>query len=138
MEHVPSFLQATSLGGVGVLLAHPDGAHLALYGIIFTGLCSIVTTSMNRRADRAKDEARYAHEKEEREFQALQVREAFTAATEQRERNASKIVAKVEESTSVALASADASMTAIDVSNHVNEKLTRITQALGVAVKTKK
>lgn len=77
MEHWPSTFQVASLGGVGVLVAQPDGAHLALFGVIITTLGSIITTAINRRADRKRDAEQYAREKEAREFQAAQIREAL-------------------------------------------------------------
>jgi len=80
-----------------------------------------------RRADRAAEATRYAHEKESRDFQAEQVRLAFAAAVVQRDASEVHIVSKVQEST-------DASAAALDTANHVNEKLTRVTQALGDAV----
>lgn len=131
MEHLPSAFQAASLGSIAAILATPDAAHLAFYGGIVAGFCSIVTTAMNRRADRKAEEMRYAHEKEARDFQAEQVRLAFAAAVVQRDASEAHIVSKVQEST-------DASATAIDVGNHINDKLTRVTQALGDAVRANK
>lgn len=131
MEHLSTGLQAASLGGVGLLLISPDGAHLALAGVVFAGLCSIITTAMTRRGDREKEDRRYAHEKEEREFQAAQIREAFLLTNRKRDDSEARIVAKVEESTQ---ASADA----LDTANHTNQKIARVTKALGDAVKAKK
>ncbi len=83
MEHLPSTLQLASLGGVAVLAAHPDdGAHLTFYGIVFAGLCSIITTVFNRRQDRKRDAEQYRREKETREFQAAQIKAAFFARAE--------------------------------------------------------
>jgi hypothetical protein len=127
LEHLPSALQAASLGSVAVILAQPDGAHLALYGTIIATLGSIITTAVNRRADRTAEANRYAHEKEARDFQAEQVRLAFAAAVIQRDASEAHIVSKVQEST-------DASAVALNVANHANEKLTRVTLALGDAV----
>lgn len=76
MEHWPSTFQVASLGGVGVLVAQPE-AHLAFYGVIITTLGSIVTTWINRRAERKRDEERYAREREAQEFQAAQLGAAF-------------------------------------------------------------
>lgn len=123
-------MQAASLGSVAVILAQPDGAHLALYGTIVAGFCSIITTAINRRADRAAEANRYAREKESRDFQAEQVRLAFAAAVIQRDASEAHIVSKVQEST-------DASATAIDIGNHINDKLLRVTKALGDAVQAK-
>ncbi len=81
MEHLPSGLQLASFGGVAALAALPaDGAHLTFYGVLFAGICSIVTTVINRRADRKRDLERYAHDKEVRAFQAEQVKAAFAVA----------------------------------------------------------
>lgn len=76
MEHWPSTFQVASLGGVGVLVAQPE-AHLALYGVIITTLGSVITTAINRRADRKRDAEQYRRDKEAREFQAAQLRAAF-------------------------------------------------------------
>lgn len=116
-------MQAASLGSVAVILAQPDGAHLALYGTILATLGSIITTAINRRADKAAEATRYAHEKETRDFQAEQVRLAFEAANRQRSQAEAHIVSKVEESTA-------ASAIALDASNHLTEKLANATRAL--------
>jgi hypothetical protein len=142
LDRIPPALQAVSLGGVGVILAQPDGAHLALYGVVFASLCSILTTAINLREDRKRADLQYtrdteraskqfAEDKVAREFQADQVRLAFEAANAARTLAEAHIVAKVQEST-------DASTTAIDIGNHINDKLTRVTQAPGDAVKAGK
>lgn len=98
--------------------------------MIIATLGSILTTAMNRRADRKRDAEQYKHDREEREFQAAQIAKAFQTANAQRDRAEKNIVAKVEESTA-------ASATALDAANHTNDKIARVTAALADAVKAK-
>lgn len=131
MDHLAPSLQIASLGSLGVLLAQPDAAHLALLGIAITSAGSVLTTSIKSWSDRKRADAQHASDKEEREFHRQEVKDAFEAASEQRARGEAKIVSKVETATDIALTSAQASIAAIDVANHVNQKLTRVTETLG-------
>lgn len=104
-----------TLGATAVaFFAHPvDGTYIAVVGLLVTSLAKIVSETLNRRNDRERDER---HRKWDRE---------------DREENRTEVRAELAKNTALTIQSAEASERAIDIGNHQNEKLIRLTEKLG-------
>lgn len=123
---ISSILKLAGLTWTAGLLIIPDQQPLALWGLFFTGIVTLITNWYNRSADRKDAEQRHRWEMEDRETKAREVKADLELAKQIVTLRTDAIrddIAKNTELTIMAASKADA---AYDVANHVNEKIARL------------